>query len=98
MVSIVKKLAESTAITAIAADSRQRPARVLDTAAESTMPKTKPIAVDTARSDRKCVIGVVNDALPLTTTPANASASTAPVGSFNADSAITAWETLGRSR
>ena len=39
-----------TAITAIAADSRQMPARRLETAAESTTPKTTPIPVEIARS------------------------------------------------
>ena len=35
---------------------------------------------------------------PLSSAPATASASTAPVGSLNADSAITVWATRRRSR
>ena len=42
--------------------------------------------------------GVAIDPSPLTRTPASASASTAPVGSLNADSATTVWATFGRRR
>ena len=85
-------------MTTIAADSRQMPVRRLETTAESTIPNTIPSAVESARSTRKSVIGVVREALPLRTTPANARARTAPVGSFSADSAMIVCDTLARRR
>jgi hypothetical protein len=47
-----------------------------------------PSTVEIARSVRKSTIGSATDAFPLCTTPASTSASTAPVASFRADSAI----------
>jgi hypothetical protein len=44
------------------------------------------------------ISGFVIGALPLRTTPASASASTAPVGSFSADSAMIVCETFGLRR
>ncbi len=40
----------------------------------------------------------MTESLPVSTTPASVSARAAPVGSLNADSAITVWATLGFSR
>ena len=63
-VSMEKYPAEITAITAIAADSRQRPALRLYTAAERTTPKTTPMAVEITRLTTKSCRGCVSDALP----------------------------------
>ena len=87
-----------TASTAIAADSLQIPVRRLDTVADRTIPNTTPSAVEMARSTTKFFSGSVTDALPLRTTPAKASASTAPVGSLSADSAMIVCATFGRNR
>ena len=74
------------------------PERRLDTAADRTTPKTMPSAVEMMRSTTNFSSGAVIEALPLSTTPANASASTAPVGSLSADSAMIVCETFGRNR
>ena len=58
-------------------------------AAASTTPATIPITVLMPRSTRKSPAGPATELLPVSTTPANVSASAAPVGSLNADSAIT---------
>ena len=50
------------------------------------------------RSTTNSRTGVAIEPSPLTRTPASASASTAPVGSLNADSATTVWASFGRSR
>src|SRR3954447_16861003 len=82
---------------AIAGDSRHIPARRLETDTASTNPTATPTAVLAARLRTKSAISVVYEAWPLTTTPATASAKMAPVGSLNADSAITVCDTLGRT-
>ncbi len=88
----------TTASTAAAEDSRQIPARRLEIVAASSTPATRPITVLIARSPTNSRAGVATDASPLSRTPANASARTAPVGSLNADSATTVWATFGRRR
>ena len=57
-----------------------------------------PITVLIARSTTKSRGGPRDEPSPLSRTPASASASTAPVGSLNADSAITVCATFGRRR
>ena len=88
----------TTVSTAIAALSRQIPMRWLEIAAASTTPATIPITVLIPRSTRNSPAGPVTESLPVSTTPASVSARAAPVGSLNADSAITVWATLGFSR
>ena len=88
----------TTVSTAIAALSRQIPMRWLEIAAASTTPATIPITVLIPRSTRNSPAGPVTESLPVSTTPASVNARAAPVGSLNADSAITVWATLGFSR
>ena len=88
----------TTARTAAADDSRQIPARRLEIVAASSTPATIPITVLIPRSTTNSRAGVAIEPSPLSRTPASASASTAPVGSLNADSATTVWATFGRSR
>ena len=88
----------TTASIAAADDSRQMPARRLEIVAASRTPATRPITVLIARSPANSRTGVATDASPLSRTPASASASTAPVGSLNADSATTVCASFGRSR
>ena len=71
------------------------PARRLDTDTASTNPTTTPITILAASVRTKSAISCVYEAWPLTTMPATASAKMAPVGSLNADSAITVCDTLG---
>jgi len=88
----------TTARTAAADDSRQIPARRLEIVAASSTPATIPITVLIARSTTNSLTGVAIELSPVSRTPASASASTAPVGSLNADSATTVCATFGRRR
>jgi hypothetical protein len=88
-VSREKKLIVTTVSTAMAALSRQMPERSLEIAAASTTPATMPITVLMPRSTKNSPAGPVTELSPVSTTPASVSASAAPVGSLNADSAIT---------
>ena len=88
----------TTISTAAAEDSRQMPARLLEIVAASSTPATMPSTVLIPRSTTNSSAGVASELSPVMITPANASASTAPVGSLSADSATTVWATLGRSR
>ena len=74
------------------------PARLLDIVAASRTPATMPSTVLIARSTTNSSTGVASELSPVISTPAKASASTAPVGSFRADSATTVWAIFGRSR
>ncbi len=51
-----------------------------------------------ARSTANSVTGSATELSPVSTMPASASASAAPVGSLSADSAMTVCATFGRSR
>ena len=88
----------TTVSTAIAELSRQMPMRWLEIAAASTTPATIPITVLIPRSTRNSPAGPATESLPVRTTPASVSAKAAPVGSLNADSAITVCATFGLSR
>ena len=79
-------------------DSRHTPERWLEIAAANPIPATTPITVLIARSTRKSPTGWATDPSPLSSTPARARASAAPVGSLKADSATTVCATFGRSR
>jgi hypothetical protein len=88
----------TTVSTAIAALSRQIPMRWLEIAAAKTTPATIPITVLIPRSTRNSPAGPEIESLPVSTTPASVSARAAPVGSLNADSAITVCATFGFRR
>ena len=88
----------TTISTAAPDDSRQIPARRLETVAERSTPATTPMTVLIARLPRKSRPGVATELSPLNRTPASASASTAPVGSLKADSATTVSATFGLRR
>ncbi len=74
------------------------PARRLEIVADSSTPASTPTTELTASSARKSDAGPPMPPSPLMSAPATASASTAPVGSLNADSAITVCATRRRSR
>ena len=79
-------------------DSRQIPSLRVEMVTARTTPRAAPRTVEMPRSIRKSPNGEASDPSPSITNEASASASTAPVTSFSADSAITVCTTLARIR
>ena len=86
------------ASTAMAAASPQSPRRRLETMTESRMPKASPRPIEMPSCVTKSRIGSVAELSPERRTARNVNVSTAPVGSFSADSAMIVCEIFGRIR
>jgi len=74
------------------------PARRLEIVADSSTPASTPTTELTASWARNSDAGPPMPPSPVSSAPAIASARTAPVGSLNADSAITVWAIRSRTR
>ena len=79
-------------------DSRQIPSLRVEIATASTTPRAAPSTVERPRSTRNSPSGEASDPSPSITNAARARASTAPVTSLSADSAMIVCATLGRIR